>query len=199
FRTNSVQINDQKPFEQHDRLDARTPIILTIQGAAFIRDNRNVDGFIDFSKQVIMGNKVFYDVCLGLNFPGWVRHEHIKSFLRNCFIPNSTKKAVDPSLSTASDAEPLVPRLGGCLHRVRGRVGIFLRAAPLRQRRTYRKTTGDKMTPEAISPRETVPFHTTAPTRGPPKISPREATCPWVDRMVARRRESRICSLSHAL
>ncbi|WP_211295772.1 hypothetical protein, partial [Planifilum fimeticola] len=32
----------------------------------------------------------------------WVRPEHIKTFLRNCFIPNSTKKAVDPSLSTAS-------------------------------------------------------------------------------------------------
>jgi hypothetical protein len=37
-----------------------------------------------------------------LKFPGWVRPEHIKTFLRNCFIPNSTKKAVDPSLSTAS-------------------------------------------------------------------------------------------------
>src|SRR5690606_5549144 len=58
--------------------------------------------FIDFSKQVILGNKVFYVDCFGLKFPGWVRPEHIKTFLRNCFIPNSTKKAVDPSLSTAS-------------------------------------------------------------------------------------------------
>src|SRR5690606_18204175 len=63
---------------------------------------RKVDGFIDFSKQVILGNKVFYVDCFGLKFPGWVRPEHIKTFLRNCFIPNSTKKAVDPSLSTAS-------------------------------------------------------------------------------------------------
>src|SRR5690606_21348938 len=102
FRTNSVQITDQKHFEQHDRIDARTPIILTIQGAAFFRDKRKVDGFIDFSKQVILGNKVFYVDCFGLKFPGWVRPEHIKTFLRNCFIPNSTKKAVDPSLSTAS-------------------------------------------------------------------------------------------------
>src|SRR5690606_13655099 len=61
--------------------------------------------FIDFSKQVILGNKVFYVDCFGLKFPGWVRPEHIKTFLRNCFIPNSTKKAVDPSLSTASRAE----------------------------------------------------------------------------------------------
>src|SRR5690606_16937363 len=105
FRTNSVQITDQKHFEQHDRIDARTPIILTIQGAAFFRDKRKVDGFIDFSKQVILGNKVFYVDCFGLKFPGWVRPEHIKTFLRNCFIPNSTKKAVDPSLSTASDRE----------------------------------------------------------------------------------------------
>src|SRR5690606_10592706 len=103
FRTNSVQITDQKHFEQHDRIDARTPIILTIQGAAFFRDKRKVDGFIDFSKQVILGNKVFYVDCFGLKFPGWVRPEHIKTFLRNCFIPNSTKKAVDPSLSTASE------------------------------------------------------------------------------------------------
>src|SRR5690606_18259637 len=103
FRTNSVQITDQKHFEQHDRIDARTPIILTIQGAAFFRDKRKVDGFIDFSKQVILGNKVFYVDCFGLKFPGWVRPEHIKTFLRNCFIPNSTKKAVDPSLSTASN------------------------------------------------------------------------------------------------
>src|SRR5690606_8969088 len=95
-------ITDQKHFEQHDRIDARTPIILTIQGAAFFRDKRKVDGFIDFSKQVILGNKVFYVDCFGLKFPGWVRPEHIKTFLRNCFIPNSTKKAVDPSLSTAS-------------------------------------------------------------------------------------------------
>src|SRR5690606_10016446 len=102
FRTNSVQITDQKHFEQHDRIDARTPIILTIQGAAFFRDKRKVDGFIDFSKQVILGNKVFYVDCFGLKFPGWVRPEHIKTFLRNCFIPNSTKKAVDPSLSPAS-------------------------------------------------------------------------------------------------
>src|SRR5690606_17746786 len=100
--TNSVQITDQKHFEQHDRIDARTPIILTIQGAAFFRDKRKVDGFIDFSKQVILGYKVFYVDCFGLKFPGWVRPEHIKTFLRNCFIPNSTKKAVDPSLSTAS-------------------------------------------------------------------------------------------------
>src|SRR5690606_4708600 len=98
---------DQKHFEQHDRIDARTPIILTIQGAAFFRDKRKVDGFIDFSKQVILGNKVFYVDCFGLKFPGWVRPEHIKTFLRNCFIPNSTKKAVDPSLSTAS-----APRMG---------------------------------------------------------------------------------------
>src|SRR5690606_8662825 len=82
-------------------------IILTIQGAAFFRDKRKVDGFIDFSKQVILGNKVFYVDCFGLKFPGWVRPEHIKTFLRNCFIPNSTKKAVDPSLSTAS-ADPKV-------------------------------------------------------------------------------------------
>src|SRR5690606_40897524 len=102
FRTNSVQKTDQKHVEQHDRIDARTPIILTIQGAAFFRDKRKVDGFIDFSKQVILGNKVFYVDCFGLKFPGWVRPEHIKTFLRNCFIPNSTKKAVDPSLSTAS-------------------------------------------------------------------------------------------------
>src|SRR5690606_2334329 len=68
----------------------------------FFRDKRKVDGFIDFSKQVILGNKVFYVDCFGLKFPGWVRPEHIKTFLRNCFIPNSTKKAVDPSLSTAS-------------------------------------------------------------------------------------------------
>src|SRR5690606_15709730 len=102
FRTNSVQITDQKHFEQHDRIDARTPIISTIQGAAVFRDKRKVDGFIDFSKQVILGNKVFYVDCFGLKFPGWVRPEHIKTFLRNCFIPNSTKKAVDPSLSTAS-------------------------------------------------------------------------------------------------
>src|SRR5690606_5624436 len=102
FRTNSVQITDQKHFEQHDRIDARTPIILTIQGAAFFRAKRKVNGFIDFSKQVILGNKVFYVDCFGLKFPGWVRPEHIKTFLRNCFIPNSTKKAVDPSLSTAS-------------------------------------------------------------------------------------------------
>src|SRR5690606_22699163 len=101
---------DQKHFEQHDRIDARTPIILTIQGAAFFRDKRKVDGFIDFSKQVILGNKVFYVDCFGLKFPGWVRPEHIKTFLRNCFIPNSTKKAVDPSLSTAS-ASPLVLQL----------------------------------------------------------------------------------------
>src|SRR5690606_33922605 len=102
FRTNSVQITDQKHFEQHDRIDARTPIILTIQGAAFFRDKRKVDGFIDFSKQVILGNKVFYVDCFLFTFSGWFRHEHIKTFLRNCFIPNSTKKAVDPSLSTAS-------------------------------------------------------------------------------------------------
>src|SRR5690606_37082485 len=107
FRTNSVQITDQKHFEQHDRIDARTPIILTIQGAAFFRDKRKVDGFIDFSKQVILGNKVFYVDCFGLKFPGWVRPEHIKTFLRNCFIPNSTKKAVDPSLSTASGKSTL--------------------------------------------------------------------------------------------
>src|SRR5690606_29999510 len=44
--------------------------------------------------------------CFGLKFPGWVRPEHIKTFLRNCFIPNSTKKAVDPSLSTASPENP---------------------------------------------------------------------------------------------
>src|SRR5690606_7022280 len=105
FRTNSVQITDQKHFEQHDRIDARTPIILTIQGAAFFRDKRKVDGFIDFSKQVILGNKVFYVDCFGLKFPRWVRPEHIKTFLRYCFIPNSTKKAVVPSLSTASGAE----------------------------------------------------------------------------------------------
>src|SRR5690606_7154378 len=81
----------------------RTPIILTIQGAAFFRDKRKVDGFIDFSKQVILGNKVFYVDCFGLKFPGWVRPEHIKTFLRNCFIPYSTIKAVVPSLSTASE------------------------------------------------------------------------------------------------
>src|SRR5690606_2347948 len=109
FRTNSVQITDQKHFEQHDRIDARTPIILTIQGAAFFRDKRKVDGFIDFSKQVILGNKVFYVDCFGLKFPGWVRPEHIKTFLRNCFIPNSTKKAVDPSLSTASGCRKAAP------------------------------------------------------------------------------------------
>src|SRR5690554_5964613 len=117
FRTNSVQITDQKHFEQHDRIDARTPIILTIQGAAFFRDKRKVDGFIDFSKQVILGNKVFYVDCFGLKFPGWVRPEHIKTFLRNCFIPNSTKKAVDPSLSTASGAAKAAPPvycMGGC-------------------------------------------------------------------------------------
>src|SRR5690606_21431527 len=85
-------------------IDARTPIILTIQGAAFFRDKRKVDGFIDFSKQVMLGNKVFYVDCFGLKFPGWVRPEHIKTFLRKCFIPNSTKKTVDASLSTASKA-----------------------------------------------------------------------------------------------
>src|SRR5690606_28617776 len=68
-----------------------------------------VDGFIDFSKQVILGNKVFYVDCFGLKFPGWVRPEHIKTFLRNCFIPNSTKKAVDPSLSTASGCRKAAP------------------------------------------------------------------------------------------
>src|SRR5690606_12779143 len=114
FRTNSVQITDQKHFEQHDRIDARTPIILTIQGAAFFRDKRKVDGFIDFSKQVILGNKVFYVDCFGLKFPGWVRPEHIKTFLRNCFIPNSTKKAVDPSLSTAS-ADACILQASACL------------------------------------------------------------------------------------
>src|SRR5690606_28085341 len=74
------------------------------------RDKRKVDGFIDFSKQVILGNKVFYVDCFGLKFPGWVRPEHIKTFLRNCFIPNSTKKAVDPSLSTASGGTSVPPR-----------------------------------------------------------------------------------------
>ncbi|MFS8513089.1 MAG: hypothetical protein LOD87_05145, partial [Planifilum fulgidum] len=73
-------------------------------------DKRKVDGFIDFSKQVILGNKVFYVDCFGLKFPGWVRPEHIKTSLRNCFIPNSTKKAVDPSLSTAS---PSTTRVDG--------------------------------------------------------------------------------------
>src|SRR5690606_23812313 len=102
FRPNSVQITDHKHFEQHARIDARTPIILTLQAAAFFRDNRKVNGFIDFSTQVTLGNKVFYVGCFGLKFPGWLRPEHIKTFLRNCFIPNSTKKAVDPSLSTAS-------------------------------------------------------------------------------------------------
>src|SRR5690606_35668720 len=52
--------------------------------------------------QVILRDKVLYVDRFGLKFPGWVRPEHIKTFLRNCFIPNSTKKAVDPSLSTAS-------------------------------------------------------------------------------------------------
>src|SRR5690606_27306988 len=53
FRTNSVQITDKKHFEKHDRIDERTRIILTIQGVAFVRDKRKVDGFIDFSNQVI--------------------------------------------------------------------------------------------------------------------------------------------------
>src|SRR5690606_32238762 len=84
------------------RIDARTPLILTIQGAAFFRDKRKDDGFIDFSKQVILGNKVFYVDCFGLKLPGWVRPEHLKTFLRHRFIANSTTKVVDPSLSTAS-------------------------------------------------------------------------------------------------
>src|SRR5690606_22988099 len=105
FRTNSVQITDQKHFEQHDRIDARTPIILTIQGAAFFRDKRKVDGFIDFSKQVILGNNVLYVDYFGLEFPGWFRADHIKPILPNCFIPKSTKKAVDPSLSTTSKTD----------------------------------------------------------------------------------------------
>src|SRR5690606_27928708 len=81
--------------------------ISTVQGTAFFRDKRKVDGFIDFSKQVILGNKVFYVDCFGLKFSGWVRPEHIKTFLRNCFIPNSTKKAVDKEGSTASRGRSL--------------------------------------------------------------------------------------------
>src|SRR5690606_41690484 len=43
FRTNSVQITDEKHFQQHDRSYARTPNLVTIQGAAIFRLNRKVD------------------------------------------------------------------------------------------------------------------------------------------------------------
>src|SRR5690606_19838739 len=65
-RTDSVQVPDHKPVEQHGRRDARTPIILPVHGAAFFRDERRGDGFIDFSKQVILGSTVFYVDCCGL-------------------------------------------------------------------------------------------------------------------------------------
>src|SRR5690606_20218633 len=77
------------------------------KGRHFSAINEKSMGFIDFSKQVILGNKVFYVDCFGLKFSGWVRPEHIKTFLRNCFIPNSTKKAVDKEGSTASRGRSL--------------------------------------------------------------------------------------------
>jgi hypothetical protein len=40
-----------------------------------------IDGFIDFSKQVILGDKVLYVDSFRLKFPKWVRPEHIDPLL----------------------------------------------------------------------------------------------------------------------
>src|SRR5690606_34668215 len=45
LRINSIHRTNQKHFEQHAGIDARTLIKLSAQGAAFVHDNRNVDGF----------------------------------------------------------------------------------------------------------------------------------------------------------
>ncbi|MBO2533735.1 MAG: hypothetical protein CW342_12820, partial [Thermoactinomycetaceae bacterium] len=58
----------------------------------FFRDKRKVDGFIDFSKQVILGNKVFYVDCFGLKFPGWVRPEQYKNLPSELFYSEFNKK-----------------------------------------------------------------------------------------------------------
>jgi hypothetical protein len=60
-----------------------------------------------FLKQVISRDKVFYVDHLWLKLSGCIRFEHRKTFLQNLFRFDSTKKAVDPFLSTVVHAAPL--------------------------------------------------------------------------------------------